>query len=82
MITIDSEGEDDEIELTDTNIDVNHWYSDLLKSLERQYPTPFEKITKEVMRSADQESNGAKKISKRKRRALKTVLGKFFFLCL
>lgn len=74
VITIDSEEEEDEIELTDTNIDINHWYSDLLKSLERQYPLNFEKITKEVMRSADK--NGTKSISKSKRRSLKTVLGK------
>lgn len=80
VITIDSEDDADEIELTDTNVDINHWYSDMLRSLERQYPTQFEKITKEVMRNADQDTNsdGAKRISKSKRRSLKTVLGFLF----
>lgn len=79
VITIDSEDDDDEIELTDTNVDINHWYSDMLRSLERQYPIQFEKITKEVMRSADKDTEvGAKTISKSKRRSLKTVLGFLF----
>lgn len=79
VITIDSDDDDDEIELTDTNIDINHWYSDMLRSLERQYPAQFEKITKEVMRSADKDTDDATTtISKSKRRSLKTVLGFLF----
>lgn len=69
VITIESDDEN-EIELTDANLDVNNWYSELLKSLDRQYPVVFDKITKEILKELDSNSNS-------KRKSLKTVLGKF-----
>lgn len=68
VITIESDDEN-EIELTDANLDVNNWYSELLKSLDRQYPVVFDKITKDILKELDSNSNS-------KRKSLKTVLGK------
>lgn len=71
VITLDSDDEN-EIELTDENLDVNNWYSDLLKSLDRQYPVVFDKVTKDILKELDSNSNS-------KRKSLKTVLGEFIF---
>lgn len=45
---------------------VTEWYSNFLKSLERQYPAPFDRVVHEIV---------SKKKSKKKRNALKNVLG-------
>lgn len=80
VITIESEREEDEeeegedIQLTEDNINifyVNIWYTELLKSLDRQYPSVFDKITKEIMKDPED-----KRVSNNKKKSLKTVLGK------
>lgn len=75
VITIESDGEGD-VQLTEENIDVNIWYTDLLKSLDRQYPAIFDKITKEIMKDQDT------RVSSSKKKSLKTVLGKYFQIIL
>lgn len=73
VITIESDSEDDnEILLTEANIGVNNRYSELLKSLERQYPTVFDKVIKDIMQGQD------KNLSASKRKSLKTILGRYF----
>lgn len=53
VIVIESDNEDDDdvngIQLYDGNMEINQWYSELLKLLDRQYPKQFEQITKEIM---------------------------------
>lgn len=58
----------DAVEFSDTNIDVNQWYSDQLKCLERQYSELFDKVIKEIMQDRSDE----------KGKSLKTVLGFLF----
>lgn len=90
VIVIESDNEDDEddeIQLSDGNKDINHWYSELLKLLDRQYPVQFEQITKEIMQCSigsdagtDGETTTGQKatISNSKRKSLQTVLGFLF----
>lgn len=73
----DSQQSDNEIillESDDENIplksqDVTVWFSNLLKTLERQYPMSFDLVVKNVMT----------RIPGRKRNGLKNVLGMNFF---
>ncbi|XP_055713807.1 HEAT repeat-containing protein 1 homolog [Phlebotomus papatasi] len=67
VITIDS-GDESDIALSDSNMDVSSWYSNFLKSLERQYPDTFDRVIKHIMSSKEEISEGRKT-------ALKAVLG-------
>ncbi|XP_058450282.1 HEAT repeat-containing protein 1 homolog [Malaya genurostris] len=64
IISLDSEDEDFELK----NDTVTQWYSDFLKSLEKQYPTAFDSVIKQVMK-------GQGNFSQNKRNALRNVLG-------
>uniref|UniRef100_A0A182NBF9 HEAT repeat-containing protein 1 n=1 Tax=Anopheles dirus TaxID=7168 RepID=A0A182NBF9_9DIPT len=63
-IDLDSDGEDFESK----DKDVTMWYSQFLKSFERQYPAAFDKVVKRVMKGQEQYSH-------KKRNALRNVLG-------
>lgn len=63
IISLDS---DDEDHIPLKSEDVTVWYSAFLKTLERQYPTAFDEVVKDVM----SQTPG------RKRNGLKNVLGK------
>lgn len=90
VIVIESDNEDDGIQLSDGNKDINCWYTELLKLLDRQYPAQFERITKEIMQCSpsssdetdtDNESSSGQHhqtISNSKRKSLQTVLGFLF----
>ncbi|XP_059617270.1 HEAT repeat-containing protein 1 homolog [Phlebotomus argentipes] len=67
VITIDS-GDESDIALSDSNMDVSSWYSNFLKSLERQYPETFDRVIKRIMSSTEE-------ISESRKTALKAVLG-------
>uniref|UniRef100_A0A182M7I8 HEAT repeat-containing protein 1 n=1 Tax=Anopheles culicifacies TaxID=139723 RepID=A0A182M7I8_9DIPT len=62
--TIDLDSDEEDFALKDQY--VTNWYSDFLKSFERQYPTAFDKIVKRVMKGQH---------SHKKRNALRNVLG-------
>uniref|UniRef100_A0A182JNN9 HEAT repeat-containing protein 1 n=1 Tax=Anopheles christyi TaxID=43041 RepID=A0A182JNN9_9DIPT len=64
-IDLDSDEEDDFVS-KDRN--VTQWYSEYLKSFERQYPVAFDKVVKQIMKGQEQYSN-------KKRNALRNVLG-------
>lgn len=64
VISLDS---DDESEIV-TDESVTIWYSEFLKNLERQYPSSFDSIVKQVLK-------GNQDLSDKKRNALKNVLG-------
>ncbi|XP_058121031.1 HEAT repeat-containing protein 1 homolog [Anopheles ziemanni] len=65
-INLDSDSEEENFKSRHEK--VTRWYSDFLKSLERQYPTPFDTVVKRAMKGQEQYSH-------RKRNALKNVLG-------
>ncbi|XP_050076413.1 HEAT repeat-containing protein 1 homolog [Anopheles maculipalpis] len=62
--TIDLDTDEEDYEQKDQN--VIKWYSDFLKSFERQYPVAFDKVVKRVMKG---------QYSHKKRNALRNVLG-------
>uniref|UniRef100_A0A182Q5N1 HEAT repeat-containing protein 1 n=1 Tax=Anopheles farauti TaxID=69004 RepID=A0A182Q5N1_9DIPT len=64
--TIDLDSDDEDFESKDK--DVTMWYSQFLKSFERQYPVAFDKVVKRVMKGHEQYSH-------KKRNALRNVLG-------
>ncbi|XP_049537593.1 HEAT repeat-containing protein 1 homolog [Anopheles darlingi] len=64
--TINLDSDDEDFVVKDKK--VTQWYSDFLKSFERQYPTPFDKVVKRVMKGQDH-------FSHKKRNALRNVLG-------
>ncbi|XP_058059727.1 HEAT repeat-containing protein 1 homolog [Anopheles bellator] len=64
--TINLDSDDEDFVAKDNK--VTQWYSEFLKSFERQYPTPFDKVVKRVMKGQDQ-------FSHKKRNALRNVLG-------
>ncbi|KFB38442.1 AGAP009004-PA-like protein [Anopheles sinensis] len=65
-INLDSDSEEESFKSRHEK--VTRWYSEFLKSLERQYPTPFDRVVKRAMKGQEQYSH-------RKRNALKNVLG-------
>lgn len=65
-IELNSEEEDD---FVSRDQHVTQWYSEYLKSFERQYPGAFDKIVKRIMKGQEQ-------YSPKKRNALRNVLGK------
>lgn len=67
VILIESDNED--IEMTEDNVNVNQWYSQMLKKMERQYPEIFDQVTKSIMLEKSNENSN-------KNKSLKTVLGK------
>ncbi|XP_055680331.1 HEAT repeat-containing protein 1 homolog [Lutzomyia longipalpis] len=67
VVTIDS-GDESDIPLSESNMDVSSWYSNFLKTLERQYPETFDAVIKQIMSSTEDISEG-------RRTALKAVLG-------
>ncbi|XP_041777303.1 HEAT repeat-containing protein 1 homolog [Anopheles merus] len=64
-IELDSEEEDD---FVSRDQHVTQWYSEYLKSFERQYPGAFDKVVKRIMKGQEQ-------YSPKKRNALRNVLG-------
>uniref|UniRef100_A0A182JD64 HEAT repeat-containing protein 1 n=1 Tax=Anopheles atroparvus TaxID=41427 RepID=A0A182JD64_ANOAO len=68
-ITLDSDDDVEEEEDFNSRAEsVTQWYSEFLKSFERQYPTAFDKVVKRTMKGQEQYSH-------KKRNALKNVLG-------
>lgn len=74
VITIESENEsENEGEARSAaNQDITGWYTNLLKSLERQYSSIFDHIIKEILLSKNSS------VSESKKKSLKTVLGFLF----
>ena len=70
IISLDSDDDDDEDNIPLKSEDVTLWYSAFLKNLERQYPTAFDEVVKDVM----------SRTPGRKRNGLKNVLGKLFVI--
>lgn len=68
VITIDS-GDDSDIPLSDTNLDVSLWYSGYVRSIERQYPEILSQAMKEIL-AVD---SGI--LSPQRKSSLKAVLG-------
>lgn len=64
--------------LSDENIDVNQWYSEQLKCLERQYSEIFDKVVKDIMQDRTSNDTDSASLSKSKGKSLKTVLGFLF----
>lgn len=69
VIEIESGNED---EVMDDEKSITTWYTNILKSLERRYPSTFEAIVKEIIRSDN------KSMSELKKRSLKKVLSFLF----
>lgn len=70
IIEIESGNEDEDMEASDKGITT--WYTNTLRSLERRYPTTFDAIVKEIIRSDN------KSMSELKKRSLKKVLSFLF----
>lgn len=70
IIEIESGDEDEQMEASDKGI--TNWYTNTLKSLERRYPSTFDAIVKEIVRSDN------KSMSELKKRSLKKVLSFLF----
>lgn len=66
--------------LSDENIDINEWYTEQLKCLERQYSEIFDKVVKDIMqdRTNNDDIDSVPTLSKSKGKSLKTVLGFLF----
>ncbi|CAO1368595.1 unnamed protein product [Diamesa hyperborea] len=64
VISLDSD--DESVIVKDENVTL--WYSNYLKTWERQYPEAFDEIVKHIMK-------GSQEMSNKKRNALKNVLG-------
>ena len=64
VISLDSD--DESVIVKDENVTI--WYSNYLKTWERQYPEAFDEIVKHIMK-------GSQEMSNKKRNALKNVLG-------
>lgn len=70
IIEIESGNEDEEMEASDKGIAT--WYTNTLKALERRYPSTFDVIVKEIIRSDN------RSMSELKKRSLKKVLSFLF----
>lgn len=70
IVEIESGNEDEEMETSDKGI--TSWYTNTLKALERRYPSTFDAIVKEIVRSDN------RSMSELKKRSLKKVLSFLF----
>lgn len=68
VITIDS-GDESDIPLCDTNLDVSVWYSNYVRSIERQYPEILSQTMKEIL-AVDNSI-----LSQQRKSSLKAILG-------
>lgn len=68
VITIDS-GDESDIPLSDTNLDVSLWYSSFVRSIERQYPEILSLTMKEIL------AVDSSILSQQRKSSLKAVLG-------
>lgn len=68
VITIDS-GDESDIPLSDTNLDVSMWYSSFVRAIERQYPEILSQTMKEIL------AVDSSILSPQRKSSLKAVLG-------